>query len=153
MDIELVNPFIESFESVMPQLGFSHVHRGGLKLNQQLLSFSGVMVIIGIVGALKGNAVYCIDNQNARKIASVMMMGAPVDELDDMAKSALSELTNMLTATAATSFSENGISIDISTPTLLSGENVNVKMGSKQVLCIQLIADEIPIDVNIAFEE
>lgn len=39
-----------------------------------------------------------------------MMMGMPVIEFDDMAQSALSELSNMLTANAATSFAEMGIS-------------------------------------------
>ena len=42
-----------------------------------------------------------------------MMMGMPVTELDEMSQSALSELSNMLTASAATSFSNLGITIDI----------------------------------------
>ena len=75
-----------------------------------------------------------------------------VNELDDIAQSALSELTNMLTANAATRFSSLGILIDISTPTLLHGNNIALKMSSNQVLCIQLLADDIPIEVNIAFE-
>ncbi|MNF12768.1 CheC-like family protein [compost metagenome] len=69
-----------------------------------------------------------------------------------MVKSALSELSNMLTANAATSFASIGVSIDISTPTLLCGENVSVKMSSKQVLCVQLISDGVPVDINIAIE-
>jgi chemotaxis protein CheX len=69
-----------------------------------------------------------------------------------MATSALSELTNMLTANAATYFSTLGISIDISIPTLLYGENISIKMSTAQVICIQLLADEYPIEVNIAFE-
>jgi chemotaxis protein CheX len=81
-----------------------------------------------------------------------MMMGMPVDELDEMSQSALSELANMLTASAATAFYNLGIHIDISTPTLLYGKNISVNMSSKQVLCIQLLADGHAIDINIAFE-
>jgi chemotaxis protein CheX len=69
-----------------------------------------------------------------------------------MSKSALSELTNMLTANAATALSNIGIPIDISTPTLLHGKNVSVEMSSNQVLCIELLADGIAVEVNIAFE-
>ena len=152
MDVRHVNPFIESFTTVMPQLGFSNIQRGNLSEKGQELTYSGVIIIVGIVGAIKGNVVYCIGMEAAKKIASTMMMGMPVDTLDEMSRSALSELTNMLTANAATSFFNAGITMDISTPTLLYGENISVKMSSNQVLCIQLLADEYPIEINIAFE-
>lgn len=147
-----MNPFVESFASVMPQLGFSKVKKGNLSVKGRELIGSGVIIIVGIVGAIRGNVVYSIDIESAKKIASTMMMGMQVNEFDEMTKSAISELTNMLTANAATYFSTIGIPIDISTPTLLHGENISVKMSSSQVLCIQLLADEIPIEINIAFE-
>lgn len=152
MDVKYVNPFVESFASVMPQLGFSNVRKGKLSVKGRELISSGVIIIVGIVGAIRGNVVYSVDIENTKKIASTMMMGMPVIEFDEMTKSALSELTNMLTANAATCFSNIGITIDISTPTLLYGENISLKMSSDQVLCIELLADEIPIEINIAFE-
>ena len=152
MDVNHVNPFMESFLNVMPQLGFSKVEKGQLSVKGKDHLSSGVIIIVGIVGAIKGNIVYSIDIENAKKIASTMMMGMPVIELDEIAKSALSELTNMLTANAATRFSVLGIPIDISTPTLLHGNDISLKMSSNQVLCIELLADNIPIEVNIAFD-
>lgn len=152
MDVKLVNPFVEAFVNVMPMLGFQDIKKGNLSLKGKELNSNGVLIIVGIVGAVRGNVVYSFSMEDAKKIASTMMMGMPVAELDDMSKSALSELTNMLTANAATSFSAMDMLIDISTPTLLHGINVSVKMSSEQVLCIQLIADNIPIDVNISFE-
>ncbi len=153
MDVKHVNPFIESFMSVMPQLGFSSVKKGELSVKTQELNNSGVIIIVGIVGQIRGNVAYAISMSNAKKIASTMMMGMPVDELNDMAQSALSELTNMLTANAATCFAAINVTLDISTPTLLYGEDIVAKMSSNQVLCIQLFADDIPIDINIAFEK
>lgn len=152
MDVKYVNPFVEAFVNVMPMLGFQDVKKGNLSLKGKELNSSGVLIIVGIVGSVRGNVVYSFSMEDAKKIASTMMMGMPVSELDDMSKSALSELTNMLTANAATSFSNMDMMIDISTPTLLHGTNVSVKMSSEQVLCIQLIANDIPIDVNISFE-
>lgn len=152
MDVKHVNPFIESFATVMPQLGFGNVQKGNLSIKGRELVNTGVIIILGIVGAIRGNVVYVVDMEDAKKIASTMMMGMPVNEFDEMSQSALSELTNMLTANAATSFAASGIPIDISTPTLLHGENISVKMSSQQVLCVQLLADEVPIELNIAFE-
>lgn len=153
MDVNHVNPFIKSFTNVMPALGFSNVRKGELSIKGRELICSGVVIVVGIVGEIKGNVVYCIDLENAKRIASIMMMGMPVEEFDEMAQSALSELTNMLTASAATIFANTGITIDISTPTMLRGNNISVKMSSQKVLCIQLLADENPVDINIAFEE
>ena len=152
MDVNNVNPFIESFTNVMPQLGFASIKKGNLSVKGKDLLSSGVIIVVGIVGAIKGNVVYAMQMEDAKKIASTMMMGMPVNEFDEMAQSALSELTNMLTANAATCFASLGTIIDISTPTLLHGLNISVKMSSNQVLCIQLLANDIPIDVNIAFE-
>lgn len=151
MDVKYINPFIEAFLSVMPQLGFEKVEKTNLSLKDSNLAYTGVIMTVGIVGEIKGNVVYYLDLENAKKVASTMMMGMPVDEFNEMAQSAISELANMLTANAATFFANIGITVDISTPTLLYGDQVSVKMNSSQILCIQLLADAIPFDINIAF--
>lgn len=153
MDVKYINPFIDAFLAVMPQLGFANVQKSNLSLKDQNLTSTGVIMTVGIVGEIKGNVVYCLGLEDAKKIASVMMMGMPVNEFDEMAQSAVSELANMLTANAATFFSNIGITVDISTPTLLYGDDMFVKMNSNQVLCIQLLADDIPIDINIALNK
>jgi chemotaxis protein CheX len=119
MDVMHVNPFIESFTNIMPQLGFSNVQKGNLSIKNQEIVCSGVVIILGIIGMIKGNVVFCVNTEDAKKIASTMMMGMEIEELDELSKSALSELTNMLTANAATIFFNDGITIDISTPNLL----------------------------------
>lgn len=152
MDVKYVNPFISAFTNVIPQLGFSSVEKGNISVRKKDLVGSGVIIIVGIVGAVKGNVVYNIGIENAKKIASSMMMGMPVNDFDEMAQSAISELTNMLTANAATCFTELGIVIDISTPTLLHGENISLSMTSNEVICIEFLIDNIPMEINISFE-
>ena len=152
MDVKHVNPFIESFSNVMPEIGFGSVQIGNLSAKTAEITSSGVIVIVGVVGAVRGNVVYALELEAAKQIAEVMMMGEPVEEFDETAKSAISELTNMLTAHAATAFSNIGIVIDISTPTMLEGDNIAIKMSSNQVICVQLFADNTPIEINISFE-
>lgn len=153
MDVKYVNPFIESFSSVMPQLGFENIKIGQLTVKEKEVNETGVIAVVGIVGDIRGNAVYTMSVDAAKTFASTMMMGMPVEELDDMAKSALSELSNMLTATAATAFSTAGITVDISTPTLLQGENVSVKLSADPILCVQLFADGTMLELNVSFEK
>jgi len=151
MNVNLINPFIDSFLNVMPQLGFKEVKKQGISLKGKNIKSLGVMMILGIVGDIKGNIIYSLNVESAKQIASVMMMGAQVTELDDMAQSALSELSNMLTANASTNFSNNGMNISISTPTLMHGNDFEAKMNTDKVLCISILVDNIPIEVNIAF--
>ncbi len=152
MDVKYVNPFIEAFGAVMPELGFASTAMAGLSAKAKEVVASGVLVVLGLVGDVKGNVVFTIETDVAKRIASTMMMGMPVEELDDMARSAISELTNMLTANAATLFANSGIAVEISTPTLLHGESITIKMNSDRILSAQMVADGNPVTINIAFE-
>lgn len=113
----------------------------------------GILINLGIVGDIRGNIVYNIQGENGKKIASKMMMGLPVEELNEMAQSALSELSNMLTANASINFSNIGVNVNISTPTLMYGQDIKIKLNTDKILNIKIVADDIPIDVNIAFEK
>ncbi|MPN33982.1 CheY-P phosphatase CheX [bioreactor metagenome] len=103
------------------------------------------------MGDIKGNIIYNTSIENAKKIASSMMMGMPVNEFDELAQSAISELTNMLTANAATEFSNININVDISTPTLIHG-NFTANASIDKVICVEMSANDISFDINIALE-
>lgn len=81
-----------------------------------------------------------------------MMMGMPVEQFDELAQSAISELTNMLTATVATNFSKEDININISTPTLVHG-NFTANASSDKVVCVQMGVGDMNIEVNISMEK
>ncbi|NFB33342.1 chemotaxis protein CheX [Clostridium botulinum] len=152
MDTKYINPFIDSFYNVLPQIGFSNVTREDVAIKNNVESL-GILINLGIVGDIKGNIVYNIQEENGKKIASKMMMGLPVEELNEMAQSALSELSNMLTANASINFSNIGVNVNISTPTLMYGQDIKIKLNTDKILNIKIVADDIPIDVNIAFEK
>ena len=121
MDAKLVNPFVSAVESVLPQMGFPAPKRTSLSLRQKNVTGLGVSVIVGFTKQLRGNVVYNMDEETAKYIASTMMMGMPVAEFDAMAQSAISEMSNMLTATAATNLAGMELEVDISTPSLSIG--------------------------------
>ena len=83
-----------------------------------------LFIMLGITGEITGQVCVVMGADTAKDIASRMMMGMPVDALDDMAKSALSELGNMMMGNAATLLSNNNILIDITPPTLLVGSAI-----------------------------
>ncbi len=152
MDVNFINPFIQAVLDIMPQLGFQQVNRTDLQLKSNKIIASGAVLTVGFVGEKKGNVVYVIEMEGAKQIASTMMMGMPVTEFDDMAKSAVSELSNMLSANASIHFSELGISTDISVPALVYGENIEVNMNRSEILCATFDIDGIQLQINIALE-
>lgn len=152
MDARHVNFILEAFNNVMPQLGLNNIERKGLSVRDRVIKSEGVGIVISIIGDVKGNIIYLLSEENAKKIASQMMMGMPVETFDEMSKSAVSELINMLTANAATNFANNGIGIDISPPMLMHGDVV-VSTNVDKVLSLQMQIDDMPLEINIALED
>ena len=151
MDVSNVNPFLNACTIVMPQLGFTSVVKKNLTVADKV-NAQGVAVSVGIIGDIKGTVVYNFSEESAKMIASKMMFGMEVPAFDDMAQSAISELTNMLTANASIEFSKIGKNINISTPTLVTGKELGIKVTAKKILVVELDADGIQVLVNIGIE-
>lgn len=151
MDVKYINPFIAAFVNILPQLGITDLKKGKLSIKEKYVKSPGVLINVGIVGDFKGNVIYGTDIECAKRIASAMMMGMEVKEFDAMAQSALSELSNMLTANASTIFSENNIMIDISTPTMIYGDSTAATNANK-VICIEMKVCDLPFEINVAID-
>ncbi len=149
MDVKHINPVIESVSNIMPQLGFTDVSKKGVSVKDKNIESPGVVIIIGLIGDVKGNIIYGLSIDDAKKIASQMMMGMPVDDFNEMAQSAISELVNMLTANVATNYSRDNINVDISTPTLIQGA-FTANASTDKVICIEMDIDGINLQVNIS---
>ena len=152
MDAKLVSPFLEAVFQVLPAVGCEGAKRGELKLKNKLSATMDVTALIGLSGSLRGNVIYCMAEETARNMASIMMMGMPVEQLDEMSRSALAELSNMITAAASTIFSGRGINLDISPSTLITGKNVKVMVSQVQTLSVQVIAPPGIIELNVGLE-
>ena len=151
MDAKLVNPFIDALVNVMPQMGFVP-KRVSMSVQNQTCKSLGVSLIVGFTKGLRGNVVYNMTEQSAKFIASKMMMGMPVENLDEMAQSALSELSNMLTANAATNLTAMGYEVDISTPSLTVGQDFQIKISGEQYLVVVMDLGGENMELNIAVQ-
>ncbi|WP_110953659.1 chemotaxis protein CheX [Anaerosinus massiliensis] len=152
MDAKLVNPFIDAMTTVMPQMGFQNIVRGKVAVKDKAADSLGVTVLVGITKEIRGNVAYNMSDETARFIASTMMCGMPVASFDEMAQSAISELSNMLTANAATNLTTLGIEADISTPSLTIGDGFTVKISDGQYLVIEMVVDGHAVEINIALK-
>lgn len=152
MDAALASPFIKAFFELLPQLGFQQVKRGNLKVSEKMTASLDVIAVVGLSEKLRGNVAYAMSQETARKFASVMMMGMPVEQLDEMAQSAISEASNMLTANAAITLESQGLRVNISPPTLVIGQGVRVRISPVQSLIVEIQTEAGSIDVIIGLE-
>lgn len=128
-----INPFLKAAETVINQTtGYTLIPGAASKKNLHLSS-NEISIMLGVTGEITGQVIIVIEAEQGKDIASKMMMGLPVPEIDDMAKSALSELGNMIMGTAATILSNEGTIIDITPPTLIIGESEIQNMNTMSV--------------------
>ena len=145
----MINPFIDAIMKVIPQLGFQNIIKGKLSVGEQFVERKGVTIIVGLTKDLRGNGAYNMSKETAMKMASTMMMGMPVVDLDDLVQSTICELTNMVTGNAATNFASMGLNVDISPPSFIVGEKFKTKVSNKIFLIIEVMVDSMPIEINI----
>lgn len=150
MDVKNVNPVLEAFAEIIPQIGFQSVQRVSVSLLEASIDNIGVMANIGVLGPLKGCILISMSLESAKRFASAMMMGMQVLEFDSLAQSAISEMANMVCAHSCTKFSRAGIAgLDISPPTLLIGEGGKVTLPMPKVIGVKFLIDGIDVDVFV----
>ena len=139
MQAEFVNPIIEATEYVVLS-----ALRTGIKVGQVFVrtapsNVGGVGICLGITGKIRGQVVFSMKKSVACEIASKMMMQT-VEELDEVSRSAVTELANMIMGRSAATLFEQGLKIDITPPAFLLGENLSYLGTSKvKTLCIPFI--------------
>ncbi len=57
-----------------------------LTLKNSPFPAESLVIVVGITGEIRGQAVISMGTDVAKSVASAMMMGMPVDTLDDLAK-------------------------------------------------------------------
>jgi chemotaxis protein CheX len=138
MKVEYINSFIKAITSVLKSMTNEDFTVGKPYIENGQTTNMQVLIIVGISGDMKGKAIIGMNMDAAKHVASSMMMGFPVTELDSMSKSALSELGNMVVGNAATFIYNYGHKIEISIPTLIVSSNVSMFSDGNQTIMIPM---------------
>jgi len=150
MKADYVNVFIKSLIIVNEMmLGERPVMKETFK-KTSTTSLLDVAVVVGITGQIKGQVVINFSTETGKKIASTMMGGMSIPELDAISKSALSEMANMTMGTASTELSQLGITTDITPPHIIVGEHMSMTSKDKTiVVSFDSFAGKILLEISI----
>lgn len=152
MNIEYINPFIEASQTVLKQIANIEARLGKVYLKTAPYKSEDIIIMVGLTGTIRGQAIFSMSKKLAMSIASSMMFGMPVTEFDEISKSAISELTNMILGNTATLLYNRGASIEITPPSLLMGENLQISPNKMKTVCVPLLlnnGDAIELDISV----
>lgn len=153
MQAEYINTFIEGAESVIKMLCGIKVKHQEIYLRNSPILFNQVVIMIGIIGKVKGQVYFELSIDTAKKIASAMMGGISVLQLDEISKSAVSEMGNMIMGNVSTIFESKDMEIDITPPTFLTGEKIEVSNKLPNIVAPLELEGLGTMLVNVAAEE
>ena len=151
VDVNTINPFLSSAVSVIQMTSQITPAIGKPTIQETSFTEDSVLIMLGITGQLEGQVIFEIKEESAKLLASKMMMGYEVTQLDDMSMSAISELGNMIMGNSATVFSTQGTLIDITPPAVARG-NIVISRQYAVNLCIPLYKEDgsLLLNINIA---
>lgn len=96
MKAEYLNVILNSVVSITKQWMKKDFVLAQKSLKQTPLTTKPLTIIIGISGDLSGNVFISLDNEMAKKLASSMAGGFVFEEVDELCKSAIGEMGNII---------------------------------------------------------
>lgn len=138
LDVKHINPFLQSAITIFDGAAQMKLAVGKPSVSKLDFPEHIFALQVGVTGDLKGQVLLVMNIEHALLIASKMMYGMPITELDEMSSSALSELSNMIMGNTATLFSSQNIHIDITPPMSMMGTQMHITSDA-QALRIPLV--------------
>ena len=152
MRVEYINPFVESAYSIMKEVLQTEIVRKDLYLKKTSQPVMGVAALVGLAGDVEGRVLIDMSQESAIKIASTMN-GEELTELDDLAKATITELANMITAQAVTKLFDLSFKFDLTPPSIITGDNMQVSNADVEALIVPLEMPQGLVEINVAIRE
>jgi chemotaxis protein CheX len=154
MNVNFVNPFLESIMNVMKTMANTIATPGTPFLKSDKCAKGDVTGIIGLASQkTKGSLAITFTEPAILNITS-QMLGETILQVDDAVTDCVGEITNMVTGGAKKILSESGYMFDMAIPSTIvgKGHTISHKTGGK-IICIPFETPAGNFFVEICFEE
>jgi len=149
MKAEYINPFLESAQTVIEQVVQVRPSTGAVSVKDIKFVEQYIWIHIGVNGQMNGDIIFGLKEDVALRMISAMMGGYAISELDEMGKSAISELSNMISGNASTIMYNQGMMVDITPPRIVEMAQA-AGFESSKALAVPLIIDGIgELDIQV----
>ena len=153
MKAEFVNPLVAAAFYVLGKITETNLEKKHLQLLTSPINAREVNTIIGVTGDLRGQVLIGMDRETAMNLASKMMNGHELKDFDEIAKSTVSELANMITGNATAGLAASGFNCKITPPTMFVGKNLVVSTNDIPFLVVSIFTKLGIVDLCIILKE
>ena len=151
---EFINPILAGFAN-----GFKQITQFDLQMDKPTIKYppivsDSICIHLGITGDLAGKILYDFNETNVFKIIEFMIK-TPLTHFDDLARSGINEICNILTANCCSALSAAGYTCDITPPIMLEAKGMNISIFDHDVhiLYIPMIFPHGSFGVYLAIKE
>jgi chemotaxis protein CheX len=81
------------------------------------------------------------------------MNGEQMIHIDEMVKSTISELANMIVGSAVTRLQETGFNFDLTPPAIIVGDNMEITSQRMEALVVPMVTPQGVVEINVAVRE
>jgi chemotaxis protein CheX len=145
MDVKYINPALETFNVTLEQFGVHNIKRCNIQKKNKMYLNLDLSTIVCFQGAVQGDIALSMPLDTAKSLASVMM-GMSINAIDDIAKSAIAEISSIIAGSFATKLSSFGLLTKINPPRVILE---NAEINSFETLAIDFETDLGKIELNI----
>jgi len=153
LDANFIELYLDSIESTFIKVFNTEVTRGQMSIWKNNLGDHDIAVITGIIGdEHTGMVIYSMKGCTAERMIQFLDPSLKMDSEKKVLYDGLSELIGIISGNTMTSFSESDIDIDITTPSIVSGEVFQMHMPNHTILTVDMLSEFGTMDVNIAIK-
>jgi len=149
---QYINPFLEAASAVFKSILSIDLRRGKLVIKDNAQPSQDVAIIIGITGTIHGEVVYGMSHLMVYKIADALAPGLSEEQIKSEYKDIVGELANMITGNAMNLFSQSGYTVEITTPTVISGNDFTITCVKQKTLGLTLYSQFGQLEMNVALK-
>lgn len=137
MNAEVINKFIGSVATVLSEYFQITVQPGGEPgVAKSGMQMDSVMVMVSVIGDLEGQFMFGYSDTTALSVARAMMGNPEYPEFDDLCRSALAELGNIVGGMSATQLAGMGMHCDLAPPSVITGHEMHVQLSANPMLML-----------------
>jgi chemotaxis protein CheX len=150
--VGLVNRYVAAAVEILGHEIRETVERGPVVAEANPYTTDDVTAVVGISGDVSGSFYLSMSEATALGIVGAML-GQPVEEFDEIARSGIAELANVVAGAAGIALAADGLSTNISPPLLLHGAGARLSTVDLQRLVVSLRTRLGPVAVHVAVRD
>jgi len=151
-NVKFLNPFINAVVEVLEMECGLSAQRENVSLQKTALTADEITVMISLIGQVQGVVLYGLSTATGLGLVS-RVMSQEFLELDNLAQSGIAELGNVITGRATVNLSHAGFQSNISPPTLIIGQGVQISTLDFARIVVPVKTDAGTVTVHLALRE